>query len=560
MEEQAVVQTPAKSKWPLIAAVVVVVAVAIVAFLVFGRGPASDPARFLPKEVAVAATVDLTSSADKQAALDVIRSVFKDAGIDKPDQELFKLLGKELNLNFEKDVIAHLSGTGGFAMLTEMNGMMPVMVAVICAKTDNDAASVIKIFEGKLSENKVGFQTQSYKGIKYYRISAGSPTPGTPFGGPKLINYVGAAKSVIVWANSDGGFKKVIDTINGEPCLLADSTFTRLRRTDPSTFALLYVSGPGYYKLMAPIFNMSMGMMGGEMPPELKEQMENALGAVCTADADAEGLRFKMVGLTKKPGPQYADVSLDDMATEFPADAKIAFALKGWDRMWPEFKKAVLANPTVKNQTDKGLAQARQMLGFDPLADLLDRITALSAYYTPGKAANASAMPGAATLVLTVDKPGVVNKSIEKLQSFAAASVKSKVTKAKAADQAISVMSFGDNVGKLGDAVVGDKVILTFAGSDIVRAAGSAISAAQHKGSSLADSAGYKLVKGQLPDKGMVLFYGDIGGIADVFKSEMPAKDRKQVEAVFKRVGLFGASGNVRGTESESITVVPFKK
>ena len=131
MEEQLNTERRRKSRLPLVAAVVVIVLAGVVAYVLFGGRAKTDPASYLPQEVAVAVTVDLTSSADKDAALDVIRGVFKDAGMEKPDQELYKWLSDELKLDFEKDVLSHLSGTAGAAVLTEMNGMMPVTVVVI---------------------------------------------------------------------------------------------------------------------------------------------------------------------------------------------------------------------------------------------------------------------------------------------------------------------------------------------------------------------------------------------------------------------------------------------
>ena len=177
MEEQLNTERRRRSRLPLVAAVVVIVLAGVVAYVLFAGGAKTDPARYLPKEVALAVTVDLTRSADKDAALDVIRGVFKDAGMQKPDQELFKWLSDGLKLDFEKDVLSHLSGTAGAAVLTEMIGMMPVMVAVICTKTDADADALVKTLEQKLSQNKIAFQKRAYKGFNYCRIPVGSQTP-----------------------------------------------------------------------------------------------------------------------------------------------------------------------------------------------------------------------------------------------------------------------------------------------------------------------------------------------------------------------------------------------
>lgn len=559
MEEQAQAPSQQRSRKSLAIVLTIAIIAGIAAYLLLAGG-GTDPARYLPKEVAVAATVDFTKSADKDAALDVIRGVFKDAGMASPEKELFKALKDELDLDFEKDVLARLDGTGAGAILTEMNGMMPVMVAVLCTRTDRDAADLVKIVQDKLTLNKIGFQKLSYKGFDYCRIAASTRTPDMPFAGPQLVNYVGAVKSGIVWANSEGGFKKVIDTIKGEPSILKDANFTRLRETRPSTFATMYVSGPGYYKLISPTLNMSMGMMGGEVPSELKEQMENAVAVVCTADASGEGLRFETLGLTQKPGPQYGSVSLEDMAKEIPASAKIAFGVKGLDMAWMELKRTLLSNPMYKKEVDQALVQAKQMLGFDPLADLLDRFKDLTIYYVPGRMANSSAFPGAATIVVTVDKPEVVRKSLEKIHVFAAATGQVKVSRASAGGQQVSVIALSQNDVKLGDALVGDKLAITICGPDVVKTMAATVSSVKGKGATLATSPDYQFVKKQLPDKGVGLIYGDVGGIVDAFKADIPSGDRKKVEAAFRHVGWFGATGEVRGTESTSISVVPFKK
>jgi len=560
VEEQ--VQTPnnVRSKKPLIAVLAIVVLLGIAGYLLLARGPSADPAGYLPKEVALAATVDLTSSADKDAAVSVIRGIFKDAGVAKPEQELYKEINKELKLDFEKDVLSHLTGRGAFATLTEMNGMMPMMVAVIGAKSEGDAETLMKTFSEKLGENRIGFQKLSYKGCDYIRIQGETPSTGMPFGRPQVVNYVGAVKSAVVWANSDGGFKKVVDTAKGEPSLLKDPEFARLRQTDPATFATLFVSGPGYYKLVSPMMNMSMGMMSGEVPPELKEQMENVVAVVCTADANGEGLKFKAVGLTKKPRTQTESLPLDELAAEFPADAKIALGFKSFDKAWGEIKKSVLSNAAVKGQVSQMTAQAKQMMGFDPITDLLDHFTSLSAYYVPRKGANSSAFPGAVTVVIGTDKSDVVKASVNKLQAFAALSGKMKVSKASASGQEFSVLPISPNGDKLGNVVLGDKVIVAISGSDIVQAMSSAIAVVQGNGEKLTDSPGYKLVKSQLPDKSVGLIYGDIGGIMNVFADDIPEPDGKKVKAVFKRVGWFGAAGESQGTESTSVTFVPFEK
>lgn len=558
MEEVVVTERQRRSRAPLIVALVVVVVAAAIAYLLLRGGPKADPARYLPKEVAMAATFDLTSSADKDAALDVIRGILKDVGVDKPEEELYRTLGDALKLDFKKDVLAHLNGTAAVAVLPEMNGMIPVVVAAICAKGDDDAAALVETLEKKLSRNKVASEKRTYKGYSYRRIPVGGSPDEMSFG-PRLINYVGAVDAAVVYATSEGGFRKVVDTIKGGPSLLDDSNFTRLRETGPSTFSTVFFSGPGYYKLISPMMSMGMGMMGGEMPPEFKEEMENVVAVVGSADANAQGLKLSAVGVTKKPGRAYESRPLADMAAQFPADARIACAFNSWDKMWLDLKKG-LSNPMLNSEISQMTSQAKQATGIDPFADFLDRLTGFAAYYVPRKAASSEALPGAITFVLTVDKPSVVRRSIAKLHGFAAMAGQMKVTKLSVAGNQVSVMPLSGEDAKLGDVILGNKLIIVISGPGIAQAMGGAISAAQGKGSSLADSEGYKLVKAQLPDKGLGLFYTDIGGVVNVFKDDIPADDRKKVQAVFKRVGWIGCSGEAHGRESNSVVFIPFKK
>lgn len=557
MEEQLSTERHRRNRAPMIAALVIILAAAVLAYVLLS-GPKADPARYLPKEVAMAATFDLTSSADKDAALDVIRGIFKDAGMDKPEEELYKALGDALKLDFKKDVLSHLNGTAAVAVLPEMNGMIPVVVAAICTKGNSDASALVETLEKKLSQNKVASEKRTYKGYSYRRIPVGAPSEETSFG-PRLINYVGAVDAAVVYATSEGGFKKVIDTIKGEPSLLDDSNFIRLRETGPSTFSTVFFSGPGYYKLISPIMSMGMGMMGEEIPPEFKEEMENVVAVVGSAHANADGLKLKSVSITKKPAPAYESRDLSDMAAQFPAEARIACAFTSWDKIWSELKQGLAFNPMIKSEMSQMTSQAKQMIGIDPFADFLDRITSLTAYYVPRKVASSETMPGAIMFILTVDKPGVVKKSVVKLHEFAALAGQMKTSKLSAVGNQVSVMPLG-NAAKLGDVMIGDKLLVVIAGSNIAQAVGGAISAAQGKGSTLADSESYKLVKAQLPDKGLGLFYTDVGGIVNVFKDDLPADDRKKVEAVFKHVGWMGCSGNVHGTKSNSVVFIPFKK
>ena len=112
--------------------------------------------------------------------------MLKEAGVDNPEKELFESIDKELKISVEKDVLRHLNGVGAFAVLTEMSGMMPSMVAVVGTKSDGDAKDVITNLGNKLNENKVKFSRLSYNKYYYYRI----PTTG------QVTSYIGQEKAI----------------------------------------------------------------------------------------------------------------------------------------------------------------------------------------------------------------------------------------------------------------------------------------------------------------------------------------------------------------------------
>lgn len=562
MEEQVLtVKKKRRSRRPLVLAIVAIIIIAAIGYALLPKGPSSDPAGYIPKEVALAATVDLTRTADKDAAMDAIRGIFKDAGVDKPDQELFKEIKKDLNLDVEKDIIPHLTGKGAMAALTEMNGMMPMMVAVVGARSDSDASDLMEKIKTVLKDNKIASQKLSYKGCDYIQIREQSNPSEMSFGAPKMVHYVGAVKSAVVWANGEAAFQKVVDTANGQPSLLSDPEFTRRVQTNPGTFATVFVSGPGYFKLLSPMMNMSMGMMNGEVPPQLKEQMDNFVAAAGTAEASKDGLLFKATGETKKDEMHLTSVRTDDLAAKFPADAKVAISVGNWQKCWEQMKKSYLANPMVKGEVDKWVMQSKQMMGFDPLADLLDHITGWDAYYIPDKQVTSAEIPGAVSLVVTVDKPDVVKDSIGKLVTFASLSGAAKVGKTMAEGQEITSITMGPGDETVCLSMIDNKLVITYTdGSDGVKAAVASVIAAQGKGANLTQSQGYKLVKSKLPEKTVGFIYGDIGGIVDACADSIPEPDRKKVEAVFEHVGVFASAGDTNGTESTSVAFIPLRK
>ena len=149
MEEQLTTPSPAartSRTVPLLVLLVLIAAAVVGAYVVISRrGVAPDPASFIPRNAAVAMTLDLTQTPEKLDAYDFVNGLFKEAGQDKALDTLFQEISKGLKLDFKKDVVAHLNGTVAGAVLDEMVTMpmpMPKMVAVIGAKSSADADAI----------------------------------------------------------------------------------------------------------------------------------------------------------------------------------------------------------------------------------------------------------------------------------------------------------------------------------------------------------------------------------------------------------------------------------
>lgn len=550
---EEVVSTPQRENRktvPLVVLLIVVILAGLTAyFLILKARVALDPAAFVPQEVAMAITVDLTKSADKEAAMSYINDIFKEAGIDNPEKELFESINKELKINVEKDVLRHLNGLGAFAVLTEMSGMMPSMVAVIGAKTEKDAKDVISNLGNNLNENNVKFSRLSYNDIYYYRI----PTTG------QVTTYIGQVKSAIVYATSDSGIKKVIETAEGKPSLLEDKNFTAMRKKDSTTFASLYYSGAGYYKLLGPFFAMGAAQMGPDAADWFKKNTENTVAAVGNAEASAEGLKFSFKAITKEASPALKETSIDNMVAATPNDAAIVCSTEDWSTIWGEIRRQLTNNPTIKSQIDQGMNDINHMLQVDLFKDVLDRITEFTMYYTPKRVANSSEFPGHLTFILTIDKPNVIKTSLTKINNGLDMFGKIKLNPIKLAGENAFVGALS-NGGKLADALVGNKAIVIFSGSDVKDGMKSAISTIKGKTTTTSSTDGFKLVKKHLPSNSATFLYADLKPIFGAFMSDSSAKEQKQVSAIMNKVGVLGGTTSVSGTESEGVIVIPFKK
>ncbi len=111
------------------------------------------------------------------------------------------------------------------------------------------------------------------------------------------------------------------------------------------------------------------------------------------------------------------------------------------------------------------------MLGIDPLADLLDRITMLGVYYVPGRPSSPKGFPGAVVAVLTVDKPAVVRNSINKVHAAAAGIGDMAFSKLDVAGENVIFGPPSNPQMRFADAMVGDKVIVVVSGQTKARVA-----------------------------------------------------------------------------------------
>ncbi|MHB9037672.1 MAG: DUF3352 domain-containing protein [Armatimonadota bacterium] len=568
MEEQ-MTPAPARSRNRTIPFVVVLVLMAAAGFaaylLIAARfGAPVDPATYVPKNVALALTIDLTSTSEKDAATRIVRGILKDAGSENPEDGLFEDINKQFKIDVKRDVLAHLSGVGAFAVLAEMTGTMPQMVAIIGTRSDKDSAAIMTTLGNKLNDNRVGFSRKDYSGYYYYYVPADTPRGYRERGFPiqqipmQQSHYIGAVKKGIVYSNSESAFKKVVDTATGQPSLAQDERFQTLRKTGGSTFASVYYSGAGYYKLVAPAFKMAAGQMGPGAADTLKRSIENNVAAVGNFDASADGISFHLKGSTKMPNPAVVTADVKELASIAPRDAALVFAVAGWDKAWREFRMQVDSNPELSGQFDQAASQIKQFVGVDLYGDFLDRITALGGYYTPARPCAPNGFPGDFTLVLSVDKPAVVGKSLAKIHAAIAGFGMVAMKPAKVSGVGANLFPLGPGGGVFGDAIVGDKLVLSFGGSASTNGLRSAVMASQGKAQSITSNQSFRTVARHLPGKSTGLFYGDAGPIVSVFKNEIPLKDRKVVESVTGKIGAFGVTASSAGTEYDVRAIVPF--
>lgn len=543
-------ETPRRRRGPavFIAAVLILLAAAAAYWFAMRLKP-WDPAACIPRDVAMAMTVDLTGSKDRTAVLEYIEGIFKDAGVEDPRGRLFERISSDFGIDFEKDVLAHINGRGGMAILSEMAGFSPAMVIVIGARSSAGADSMLKTVGDTLNRKKMSFARFEYKKCFYYRVSGDENS------------YVGAVDRALVVSNSEDGFKKVVDTVLGGPKLLDDENFSKARQSNASTFATMFASGPGYYKMIQPQLSMAAGMLGPGTQDSLKDWMENAVAAVGNAEATGEGISFNMTGIMKQAGPQSDTISIDSLASRAARDASFAVTTAGWEKAWKELKDRLLGSPGLKKQVDEIVARARMFLQLDPFADLLDLITGISVYYEAGVPTAESSMPGSVVVMLSVSDADRMRGSLTKLQSVLALTGQMSLEQAEIGGETVFVSPDDGSGFRFCESLVGNNVVLVFTGSDLRTSFAKAAGVSKGTSATLSAAPEFTALKKHLPAKAASLVYGNVSTIMEAFEGLAEDEDdRKVMRAVAKNLGAFAFTSHVEGTNYQIHGAMPFKK
>lgn len=552
MNDVEVTPSAARPRRPvqLVILLIVIAAAIVVALIVFLRGrPAEwNPAAHLPKEVSLAITVDLTNTAEKDAAWDFIDGILKDAGVEDFEKEVFKDLNRELDIDVERDVLSRLNGTGGVALLTEMSGMIPGVSVVAGAKSDGDAEALVNLIIDRLKKAGARTTTQTYEGVSYYQISM-----------QQYQLCLAALDSGVLFASGQGPFKKTIDAAKGGASLAQDQYFARYRQTSPSTFITTYFSGPNFYKLVGPFLAMGMGMAAPGAAESMKQYLEANVAVVGNGEATGDGLTFAIKGVTSEENILPELQSIDDLVTSIPKDAGLALSAQGIEQAMTEFRKRLQSDPAMKSQMQPVLDQMKQQFGIDLIPDVLDRLKALTMYWVARRPAKPGEAPGYFVFSFTVDKPVAVRRTVAKIHAIAAQSGM-KFAQTSVEGRKVTIGTSATEDFRLGEVFVGNKLILTMSGQNFGEAVRGAMAAAGARGKGIADTDAFKLVKKQLPSKTSAVVFADVANIVGKFRADMSSEDRKVVDAVFKKVGPVGMTAESDRKVYGLQVAIPFKK
>lgn len=541
---------PGRRVSPLVA-VIVLIAIGLAVWAVTGHRKAFDAAAYLPDEVAVAASVDFSRTADKAAAREFILGVLKDAGVKDPESQMFKSIGKQLDVDAEKEVIPHLNGKGAAAVATDVAGGQQGVTLVVGARSPGQAKKLVDLVASKLEKAGTKFSTAKHEGFDYLRVNAGM-----------AYVCVGAVGSGAVATLGEETFQKAVGCYKGKSNLAGSEYYRKYSAPGDSTVAVIYYSGPGFYKLISPYIGMMAAQMGPDALEQLKKAYESSVACAASIQATGSGLRaiVRALGTTEAAGA--APRPLDKLVEGIPIDA--AFAVHGpdMDKLWGQAGKQMGSVPDEMAGLAMWSQRIKQMVGVDIFKDILDRMKSLTAYYVPRKASEPGGLPGDIVISLQVDKPEALRATLAKLNAAAVQAEGTPAKQAVIAGQKFTVGSFGPDAAlRYADAVVGDRVMMVLTGGSADAAAKAMLAASQGKGRSLADSPRFQAAGAQLPAQSGVIMYGDVGtaveALQEMFES---AADRRIALGVVKKVGPFAMVASVKGRESEAILVAPFLK
>jgi hypothetical protein len=539
---------PPRRGFPPLAAVLILIIIGLVVWAVVGRKPAWDAAAYLPKEVALAMTVDLSANPDKDAGREFIVEVLKDAGMKDPLKQGFGSLSEALKIDVEREVVPQLNGKGGFALGTEMAGGTPGITAVIGAKSNDAAAKLLEVVKKKLKAEGAQFTTDKYQGSEYARISAGM-----------AYVCVGAVGSGIVVTAGEDTFKKAVDAYGGKPSLAQNEYYAKYKSTDKSTFMTTFYSGPGFYKLIGPFLGMAVASMGPDAAEQLKKGYESVPAMVCNVQISGAGLRAQIKAESTEEVPARKQISIKDQVANIPKDAAVVVCSDELDKVWKYYMKKMEAMPGSMRGIEQMTAPVKEALGIDVFKDVVDHIKSLQVYYVPKPPANPAAFPGDLVIVLKVDKPDAIAATLNKVHAAVPNLAGAPVKQVLVGGQKLFVVPSGSPDLQIFDALAGDELLIALTGGDPAGAAKSALGALHGKGTGLDKSARFQAAVSPLWTESAGFVYGDAGKVVEALQKDItPAKDRKAALAVVKKVGPFAFVGREQDKQGETVFFAPF--
>ncbi len=538
-----------KGRGPICALALVLVAASLFAYSVM-RKPARtmSVAALLPADVAMAMTLDFTRSPAKSSGYAVLMSIMKDLGVEKPEEELFKSVKQETQLDVDREVLPLLSGKAGLAVLAEMNGTAPEMALIVEARNPRNAAKLFDLVMKHLGEQGMRTVDADYSGVKYKIVDTNGPAA---FG----FGVVDGSLAVGYPASS---FKLIVDCSKGGPSIAKDPNFSRLSRPDRSTVMSVYVSGPGYYKLMRPQLKSVPGNEEPGFAESMKHNLENYIAAVGEVSLTGRGLSCKVRGITRDPIPGGTQVPLAELAGMIPRNAAFAMSAKNLTKTWADLRKQFEANPSYKKQFDTTMKEANQTIGVDLFADILEKLTDIVVYYIPAKKITRAEFPGTLHMVAGVGNPDEMRGTVAKV--LAAPKVKAVgIRQTFVAGQQVSVFVGQPNQPGIAFGQAKNKLVFA-AGNQPEAAYVFALAAASGKGKTLSSAPGFRMVQEFLPTKGEFLVYGDLAAIVNIFRPDMDPAAQKKADSVLTKLNVFGGAGSSKDNDYEYGYVMPFSK